>query len=63
MSHSLGYFELNAEKLKDLFPGEGTWTWDNSFSSMLTVLREEQVGGIQTNLERCLKGMRFKCPR
>jgi hypothetical protein len=55
MSQSLGYFESNAERLKDLFPHDGSWTWDNSFSSMLTVLREEQVGGIQTNLERCLK--------
>jgi hypothetical protein len=54
MGQSLGYFGLKVEKLRRLFPNEGTWTWDDSFSSMLTVLREEQVEGIQTELNKCL---------
>jgi len=54
MGNSLGYFESNAEKLRSLFPDEGFWHWDHSFSSMLTVLREEQVEGMRDALESCM---------
>ena len=55
MNQGLGYFESNAEKLRGLFPNEGSWFWDHSFSSMLIVLREEQVNGIQAELESFMK--------